>query len=99
MPILMVMKLMMPCWIWDQMLISYQRKHVEAMGKPMLVYSPIQLRMENQYCIYPVGRLENVEVDLARVKTVARLQVIEIMGDKYPYPSLLGIDWAYKIML
>jgi hypothetical protein len=71
------------------------KKTWEAMGKPMLVYSPIQLCMVNQYCIYPVGRLENVEVDLARVKTVVDFEVIEIMGEKDPYPSLLGIDWAY----
>jgi hypothetical protein len=57
----------------------------EAMGKPMLVYSPIQMCMENQYCIYPVGRLENVEVDLVGVNIVADFEVIEIMGDKDPY--------------
>jgi hypothetical protein len=56
----------------------------EAMGKPMFVYSPIQMCMENQYCIYPVGRLENVEVDLVGVNIVADSEVIEIMGDKDP---------------
>jgi hypothetical protein len=67
----------------------------EALGKPRLTYSPIQLRMENQYCIFPIGRLENVEIDVAGVKTVDDFEVIEIMGDKDPYPALLGIDWAY----
>jgi hypothetical protein len=71
------------------------KKTWEAMGKPMLVYSPILLHMVNQYCISPVGRLENVEVDLAGVNIVADFEVIEIMGDKDPYPSFLGIDWAY----
>jgi hypothetical protein len=46
------------------------RKTWEAMGNPKIVYSPIQLFLENQYCIYPIGRLQNVEVDLARVKTM-----------------------------
>ncbi|WP_160144215.1 retropepsin-like aspartic protease, partial [Parafrankia sp. Ea1.12] len=71
-------------------------KSWEAMGKPKLVYSPIQLRMANQYCILEVGRLEDVEIDLAGVKTYADFEVIEIMGDKDPYPALLGIDWAYE---
>jgi hypothetical protein len=52
--------------------------------------------MENQYCIFPVGRLENVEVDVAGVKMTVDFEVIEIMGDKDPYPALLGIDWAYE---
>jgi hypothetical protein len=51
--------------------------------------------MENQYCILPIGRLENVEIDVARVKTVADFEVNGIMGDKDPYSTLLGIDWAY----
>jgi hypothetical protein len=67
----------------------------EALVKPQLVYSPIQLRMENQYCIFPVGRLENVEINVVGVKTTVDFEVIEIMGDKDPYLDLLGIDWAY----
>jgi hypothetical protein len=51
--------------------------------------------MANQYCIFPIGRLENVEIDVAGVKTVDDFEVIEIMGDKDPYPTVLGIDWAY----
>jgi hypothetical protein len=39
-----------------------------------------------------VGRLQNVEVDLVGVKIVANFQVIEIMGEKDPYPAMLGID-------
>jgi hypothetical protein len=72
------------------------KKTWEAMGKPKLIYSPIQLWMANQYCIYPVGRLQNIEVDLAGIKTIADFEVIEIMGEKDPYPTLLGIDWAYE---
>jgi hypothetical protein len=52
--------------------------------------------MENPYCIFPIGRLKNVEIDVVGVKTVYDFEVIEIMGDKDPYPTLLGIDWAYE---
>jgi hypothetical protein len=48
--------------------------------------------MENQYCIFPIRRLENVEFNVVGIKTVAEFEVIEIMGDKDPYPVLLGID-------
>ena len=72
------------------------KKTWEALGKPRLKYSPIQLIMENQYCIFPIGRLENMEIDVAAVKTVSDFEFIEIMGDKDPYPVLLGIDWAYN---
>jgi hypothetical protein len=51
--------------------------------------------MANQYCIFPIGRLENVEMDVAGVKTTVDFEVIEIMGDKDPYPTLLGIHWEY----
>jgi hypothetical protein len=71
------------------------KKTWEALGKPQLTYSPIQLRMANQYCIFPIGRLENVEIDVAGVNIVVDFEVIKIMGDKDPYPALLGIDWAY----
>jgi hypothetical protein len=56
----------------------------EALGKPQLTYSPIQQIMANQYCIFPIGRLENVEIDVAGVNIVVDFQVIKIMGDKDP---------------
>jgi len=60
------------------------------------VYFPIQLRTENQYYIFLVGRLENVEIDVAGVKNTTNFDVIEIMWDKDPYLALLRIDWAYE---
>jgi hypothetical protein len=39
--------------------------------------------------------LENVEIDIVGVKIVVDFDVIEIMGDKDPYPALIGIDWDY----
>jgi hypothetical protein len=65
------------------------------MGKLSLVWSPIQLWLENQYKIYPIGRLEQVEVNIEGVKTKVDFEVIEIMDDSDPYPALLGIDWAF----
>lgn len=35
-------------------------------------------------------------MDVAGVKTYTEFEVIYIMGDKDPYPTLLGIDWAYE---
>ena len=37
-----------------------------------------------------------MEIDVVGVKTVVDFEVIEIMGDKDPYLSLLGIDWDYN---
>jgi len=48
--------------------------------------------MANPYCILPIGRLENVEVDVVGVKTHTEFDIIDIMGDKDPYLALLGID-------
>ena len=36
----------------------------ELMGRPKLRYSPIQLRLENQQRVCPMGRLLNVPVDI-----------------------------------
>jgi hypothetical protein len=72
------------------------KKTWEALGKTQLVYSPIHLRMENQYFIFLVGRLKNVERYVAGVKTTVDFEVIEILGDKDPYPALLKIVWAYN---
>lgn len=52
--------------------------------------------MTNQYCIILVGHLEDIEVDIAIVRTYADFEVINIMGDKGPYPTLLGIYWAFQ---
>ena len=36
----------------------------ELMGKPTLIWSPIQLRMDNQHKVIPIGRLLGIPVDL-----------------------------------
>jgi hypothetical protein len=35
-------------------------------------------------------------VDIDRVRTFADFEVIEIVDDSCPYPTLLGIDWAFN---
>jgi hypothetical protein len=60
---------------------------------------PHSTSVENQYRIYPIGQLEQVEVNIEGVKTKEYFEVIEIMDDSDPYPSLLGIDWELTTML
>jgi hypothetical protein len=66
------------------------------MGKPNLIYSPIRIRMDNQQFVSPFGQLEHVPVDIEGVSTFADFEVIEIVDDSFPYPALLGIDWAFE---
>lgn len=66
----------------------------ERMGRPMLQWSPIQLRMENQQKIIPMGWLQGVTVDIEGTSALTNFEVIEILDDNNPYPALLGIDWA-----
>lgn len=67
----------------------------ETMGEPKLVYSLIQLCMENKYRICQIGRLEGVEVDLVGVITIVDFKVIKIMDEKDPYHAMLGIDRVF----
>jgi hypothetical protein len=67
-----------------------------SMGTLKLIYSPISLRMANQQAISPFGRLEHVPVDIDGVRTFSDFEVIEIVDHNFPYPALLGIDWAFN---
>jgi len=76
------------------------KKYWELMVRKNLLWSLIQLRIYNQYKIYPVGRLKQVEVNIDGVKTKVDFEkvdfeMIEIMDDSYPYPTLLGIDGEF----
>lgn len=64
------------------------------MGRPTLHWSPIQLRMVNQQKVLPMGRLQGVTVDIEGGSTQTDFELIEIVDDSNPYPTLLGIDWA-----
>ena len=68
------------------------KKTWEFMGKPKLRYSPIQLRLENQQRVCPMGILSNVPVDIDGVRSLVDFEVIEIIDDSNPFPALLGID-------
>jgi hypothetical protein len=46
----------------------FPKKSWEVMGKLKLVWFPIHLCLVNQYKIYPISRLELVEVDIEGVK-------------------------------
>jgi hypothetical protein len=66
------------------------------MGKPKLIYSPIKLRMDNQQVVSPFGRMEHVPVDIDGVRTFTDFELIEIVVDNCPYPTVLGIDWDFN---
>jgi len=40
-----------------------------------------------------MGRLQGITVDIEGVSTLAYFEVIEIVDENNPYPTLLGIDW------
>jgi hypothetical protein len=65
------------------------------MGEPTLGYSPIQLKLENQNRVLPIGRLKGVRVDLDGVCNKADFEVIEIVDGTTPYLALLGLDWVF----
>ena len=44
----------------------------------------------------PLGRFPSVLVDIDGVNTLADFEVIEIIDDSNPYPSLLGIEWVME---
>lgn len=73
------------------------KKTWEHMGKPRLWWSPIQLHMENQQKIIPMGCLHGVTIDIEGAKIVANFEVIEIVDDSNPYPTFLGIVWAFEM--
>jgi hypothetical protein len=52
--------------------------------------------MANQQAINPFRRFEHVPVDIDKVRTFAHFEVIENVDDSFPYPALLGIDWAFN---
>ena len=67
----------------------------KCMGECTLGYSPVQLKLENQHRFLPIGRLKGVTVNLDGVCTKADFEVIEIVDNTTPYPTFLGLDWAF----
>jgi hypothetical protein len=72
------------------------KKTWESMGEPTLGFSPIQLNLENKHRVVPIGRLEGIPLDLDGVRTMEDFEVIDIVENITPYPTLLGLDWAFE---
>jgi hypothetical protein len=72
------------------------KKTWKCMGEPTLGYSPVQLKLANQQRVLPIGRLKWVIIDLDGVHTKSNFEVIEIVDGTTPYPTLLGLDWAFE---
>lgn len=66
----------------------------DRMGRPTLQWYPIQLRMANQQKIIPMGRLQGITVDIEGASVLADFEVIEIVDESNPYPTLLKIHWT-----
>jgi hypothetical protein len=45
--------------------------------------------------VLPIGMLKGVTIYLDGVRTMADFEVIEIVDDTKPYPTLLGLDWEF----
>ena len=58
----------------------------QRMGEPKLEWSTIQVRMDNQQKIIPLGRISKIIVDIAGVKVWAEFEVIQIVEYEDPYP-------------
>jgi len=71
------------------------KKTWDIMGKQKLVWSPIQLRLENEYKIVPIGRLTRILMNIDGVQNVTYFEVIEIVDENQPYPVLMGLKWAF----
>jgi hypothetical protein len=71
------------------------KKTWKCIGEPTLGYSLVQLKLENLHRVLPIGRLKGVTVDLDGVRTKADFEVIKIVDGTTPYPSLLGLYWAF----
>jgi len=68
------------------------KKTCEMMGKPNIVWNHIQLRLMIQHTIVQIGRLIGVHVNTDGVCIVESFEIIEIMDDSKPYPSLIGLE-------
>ena len=58
----------------------------EIMANPKLAFSPIQLRLENQQRVIPLGCLSSVPIDLDEVCSLANFEVIEIIDGSTHIP-------------
>ena len=60
-------------------------------GNPKLIWSPIQLRLENEHNVVSTGRMTGVNVCIDGVRNITNFEVINIVGNRNTYPMLLGL--------
>ena len=72
------------------------KKTWQCMREPTLGYSHVYLKLANQHIVLPIGRLKGVTIDLDGVRTKVDFEVIEIVDGTTPYPTFLGLDWAFE---
>jgi len=44
----------------------------------------------------PFGRLESMWNDIEGIRSTTTFEVIEIVDDSIPYPTLFGLEWAFE---
>ena len=59
----------------------------------------MQLRLENQAKVHPIGRVSNLVVDIEGMKMCVDFDVIEVVEYGGSYPTLLGVGWDNDIMV
>ena len=64
----------------------------ESMGKPRLVWYHFQLVLAIQSKVLSISQLTQVPIEIG-LKTYAEFEVIDIVDDTNPYPTLMGIDY------
>ena len=67
-------------------------KNWESMVNTRLVWSPIQLRLANQWKVLLIDWLTQVLVEIEGIRTYVEFEVINIVDGKNTYHALLGID-------
>jgi hypothetical protein len=65
-------------------------------GKPKLIWSLVQLRLDYQHKIVSIDRLTGVPMNIDGVRSVVDFEVIKIMDDSHPYLALMGLEWAFE---
>ena len=63
------------------------------MRKPNLVWSHVQLKLDNQLKVIPYGRMVGALVEVEGLRSFADFEGIEIVDDIDRYPGFLSIDW------
>ena len=63
------------------------------MGKLRLICSLVQLWLANKSKFVPIGQLTQATIWIEGIETYVDFELIEIIDDTNPYPTLLWIDW------